>query len=504
MKTATINISLVDHKIQDLMKEILKLESLLSTDAKIQHDDLIELHTKITQLSELVVCFDRLEELHDDKTKMKGGVSLQKLFTFCTLKENVLYELRLAAIKENNINYAELLFKEHGPIDVFLLNTAIQYNRLNCLLKIIRIQIDHNIITANKLENILEVILLNKKASALAEAIMIEFSSLISEQFLMKKYISMGNMELLNHFIEMHNNDIYEMGQSIFHIVQEESISSNFDIANSLYKQGVDVFNYKYQHLQRKICEEKNPLKIAALNLDMSHIKNLQYSFWQQVINHDLLDQVIDMIKRDKPKDKKLIKIILEHFILNVSLHKNELSTQDKAYECCPEQYMQFFETIHLIYPDGSFDLDCASFFVTFGYKNELWKLLQKHSNEKNETQLTFIEEVQLIALKLSHIDYSANTCLGPANIAEEIGQQFLVDAPTKKVKLLESLAAGSNAKKDEELQEIKHCQEIQAFMKPSFLTSLIQRFTFPLFNSTPTEDKPHTESASPKTYRHI
>jgi hypothetical protein len=168
----------------------------ISSFEKDRYHDMDELHANIKQLSEIIVCLHLLLEIEKDK---EGCVSIKKLLTFCTLKDKILDELRLAAIRINNIEYALFLFDEHGPIGLSLIQEAIDYNKLECLLKIIRKQIIRNIITPDHLENILELILNNKKASVVAEAIMVEFPRLISENFLIKNYCIKKNFELFNY-----------------------------------------------------------------------------------------------------------------------------------------------------------------------------------------------------------------------------------------------------------------------------------------------------------------
>jgi hypothetical protein len=123
-------------------------------------------------------------------------------------------------------------------------------------------------------------------------------------------------------------------------------------------------------------------------------------------------------------------------------------------------------------FPDGDFDLDCASLLIAMNMKDVLWILLEKHSAEVSETKLTFIEEVQLIALKKSKID-----------IVKEIGQRFIVDAAAKKIRLLESVDSTLLPKKEEELNELRRYQEALAFNKPSVLSNIVQRLVHPLFS---------------------
>lgn len=191
---STINISEVDQKIRMLMKDIAKLDKANSC----HHID--ELNAKIKQLAEIIVCVHRLLEIEHNTPNKEGCISIHDLLSLSTHENtNIVYELRSAAIRVNNIEYALFLFDGYGPIDLTLIQEAIDYNRLDCLYKIMRTQIAKKILTDKKLENILEFIINYKNTSVVADAIMVEFPTHISERFLLKQDHITGNTELFNY-----------------------------------------------------------------------------------------------------------------------------------------------------------------------------------------------------------------------------------------------------------------------------------------------------------------
>lgn len=207
MKTTT-SILAVDQKIRMLMEDITKLDKINS------YYNMDELNAKIKQLAEIIVCTHRLLEIEHDTPNKKGCVSIHDLLSLGTQKNtNIVYELRSAAIRVNNIEYALFLFDKYGPIDLPLIQEAMDYNRLDCLLKIIRKQILRNIMTSDHLENVLELILNNKNASVVAEAIMVEFPTHISAQFLFKQYHITSNTELFN-YLKNALSESKELGRS--------------------------------------------------------------------------------------------------------------------------------------------------------------------------------------------------------------------------------------------------------------------------------------------------